>query len=122
MSLLFHQFRTIVSDAVVSFILSYLIHITVQQPMRNLRQILLLWRQLFDVKSTTNLVSKCTSNITFSECTNGTFTKMADDPLTPAPSVLAKQTIVLNLNAHDNGHLDMPVSVNNSDQNNNDDN
>jgi len=44
-----HMFRSIFSDGVIAFFLSYLMHLTVQQPMKNLRQILVNWKQLFDV-------------------------------------------------------------------------
>lgn len=74
------QFRTIVSDAVVSFFLAYMIHIMVQQPMRNCRQILIHWKQLFEVSTATNLVTVCKTDrdVVFNECTDGTFTKTND--------------------------------------------
>ena len=86
--------------------------------MRNLRQILMHWGQLFDVKSTTKLVDKSKSNIAFGESTNGTFTIMGDEALTP--SSCDKQTIVLDINAH-NGDSDQLAMVDslNSDKNNN---
>lgn len=73
-----NMFRTIVSDAVVSFFLSYMIHVMVQQPMRNFRQILIHWKQLFEVNTpttTTNLVTVCRTDIVFEDSTDGTFTK-----------------------------------------------
>ena len=45
-----NMFRTIVSDAVVCFFLAYLIHIMIQQPMKNIRSILINWRVSCDEK------------------------------------------------------------------------
>ncbi|KAF7494136.1 Nose resistant to fluoxetine protein 6 [Sarcoptes scabiei] len=39
------MFRAIVSDAVISFLFAYLIHIMIQQPMKNLTHSYLLWRK-----------------------------------------------------------------------------
>lgn len=49
----------------------------VQQPMRNCRQILIHWKQLFEVDTATNLVTVCKPDrdIVFDDCTDGTFTK-----------------------------------------------
>ncbi len=55
-----------------------MIHVMVQQPMRNFRQILIHWKQLFEVNTpttTTNLVTVCRTDIVFEDSTDGTFTK-----------------------------------------------
>lgn len=45
------MFRSIVSDAVMSFLLSYLIHILVQQPLRNLSHFEIIWQRIFPLPS-----------------------------------------------------------------------
>ncbi len=43
--------------------------------MRNFRQILIHWKQLFEVNTNTHLVTVCKTDIVFEDSTDGTFTK-----------------------------------------------
>lgn len=49
------------SDAVVSFFLAYLIHVMVQQPLKNLLQISFLWRRIFPVTPINSFTLKSSS-------------------------------------------------------------
>lgn len=105
-----NMFRTIVSDAVVSFFLAYLIHIMVQQPMRNGRQILLQWkRNFFECESTVaaaTFVSRVKAGIVFADCpptpdlsSGGTFTRVEEKTCsrTSSPEPETEATVVLDL-------------------------